>query len=726
MATYLYRLGGWAFRRRRTVLLAWIAVLGLVVASAAAFSGQTNSKFSVPGTESQQAQDLLEQKFPGAGGASARMVFAAPAGEKITDQENKAAVEASLAQAKQAEGVTQVVDPYQAKTISKDGRIAYADVIYPVPADQIDDPARDELSASAEAARDAGVQVEFGGGIVTEESKSNSESMGMMIGFVVLAITLGSLLAAGLPLITAILGVLVGVTGLTALTGVFDVSETAPILATMLGLAVGIDYALFILSRHRQNMGDGLEPAEAAAQATATAGSAVVFAGMTVVIALVGLTVVNIPFLTVMGLAAAGTVTIAVLIAITLLPAILGFAGTRVARVNRVLGFRPLRKGAPRESMGTRWARFVTSRPLPAMLVSLAVLGAVALPALHMKLGLPDGGSKPTSSTERRAYDLLTEGFGPGFNGTLTVVVDAPNLSSQEQKDLANKLVDGLEKVPGVAAVTPAQQNEAGDLTIALVTPTTSPASDETKDLVNLLRSKADDIREQTGIQAYVTGTTALNIDTADTLAAALPRYIAVVVGLALILLMVVFRSILVPLKAAGGFLLSIAAAMGVVVWIFQDGNLADLFGVSNPSPIVSFLPILLIGILFGLAMDYEVFLVSRMREAFVHGAKPRDAIVTGFGQSARVVVAAALIMIGVFGGFVLDNDPIVKSIGLSLAVGVLADAFIVRMTLVPAVMALLGRRAWWLPSRLGRMVPNVDIEGEKLLKGLNQAPART
>jgi RND superfamily putative drug exporter len=726
MATYLYRLGGWAFRRRRTVLLAWITVLGLVVASAAAFSGQTNSKFSVPGTESQQAQDLLEQKFPGAGGASARMVFAAPEGEKITDKENKNAVEASLAQAKHAEGVTQVVDPYEAHTISKDGRIAYSDVIYPVPADQIDDAARDELSASAQDARDAGLQVEFGGGIVTDESKSNSETMGMMIGFVVLAITLGSLLAAGLPLLTAILGVLIGVTGLTALTGVFDVSDTAPILATMLGLAVGIDYALFILSRHRQNIGDGLEPAEAAAQATATAGSAVVFAGMTVVIALVGLTVVNIPFLTVMGLAAAGTVTIAVLIAITLLPAILGFAGTRVARVNRVLGFRPLRKGTPRESMGTRWARFVTSRPLPAMLVSLAVLGAVALPALHMKLGLPDGGSKPTSSTERRAYDLLTEGFGPGFNGTLTVVVDAPNRSAQEQKDLANKLVDGLEKVPGVAAVTPAQQNEAGDLTIALVTPTTSPASDETKDLVNVLRGKADDIREQTGIQAYVTGTTALNIDTADTLAAALPRYIAVVVGLALILLMVVFRSILVPLKAAGGFLLSIAAAMGVVVWIFQDGNLADVFGVSNPSPIVSFLPILLIGILFGLAMDYEVFLVSRMREAFVHGAKPRDAIVTGFGQSARVVVAAALIMIGVFGGFVLDDDPIVKSIGLSLAVGVLADAFIVRMTLVPAVMALLGRRAWWLPKRVGRLVPNVDIEGEKLLKGLQQSPART
>jgi putative drug exporter of the RND superfamily len=726
MATYLHRLGGWAFRRRRTVLCAWLAILGLVVASAVAFSGQTNSKFSVPGTESQQAQDLLEQKFPGAGGASARMVFAAPKGEKITDKDNRDAVQASLAQAKHADGVTQVTDPYETHTISKDGRIAYADVIYPVPADQIKDPARDELADTAQPARDAGVQVEFGGGLVTETSESKAESMGMMIGFVVLAITLGSLLAAGLPLITAIIGVLLGVTGLTALTGVFDVSETAPILATMLGLAVGIDYALFILSRHRQNMGDGLEPEEAAAQATATAGSAVVFAGMTVVIALVGLTVVNIPFLTVMGLAAAATVTIAVLIAVTLLPAILGFAGHRVARVNRVLAFRPRRKRAPRDTMGTRWARFVTSRPLPAMLVSLAVLGAVAIPALHMKLGLPDGGSKPTSSTERRAYDLLTEGFGPGFNGTLTAVVDAPHLSAKQQKDLADGLVDGLEKVPGVAAVTPAMQNEAGDLTIALVTPTTSPASDETKDLVKLLRSQADDVKDATGIDAYVTGTTALNIDTADTLAAALPRYIAVVVGLALILLTVVFRSILIPLKAIAGFLLSIAASMGLVVWVFQDGNLADLFSVSNPSPIVSFLPILLIGILFGLAMDYEVFLVSRMREAFVHGAKPRDAIVTGFGQSARVVVAAALIMIGVFGGFVLDHDPIVKSIGLSLAFGVLADAFIVRMTLVPAVMALLGRHAWWMPSRLGRLVPNVDIEGEKLLKTLEPSPART
>jgi putative drug exporter of the RND superfamily len=545
----------------------------------------------------------------------------------------------------------------------------------------------------------------------------------MMIGFVVLAITLGSLLAAGLPLITAIVGVGIGVTALTALSGVIDLSETAPTLATMLGLAVGIDYALFILSRHRQNLGEGLAPREAAAQATGTAGSAVVFAGATVVIALVGLTVVNIPFLTIMGLAAAGTVTIAVLIALTLLPAILGFAGDRAGRMNRVLGYRPGRRDAvARETASVRWARFVTKRPLPVLLAGLALLCTAALPATHMKLGLPDGGSKPTDNTERRSYDLLTEGFGPGFNGTLTIAVDAPGLSRAEQKGLAKDLVAGLEKFPNVAAVSPPAQNEAGDVTIVSVTPKSGPASDSTKDLVERLRSKGDEIRAKTGIEAYVTGQTATNIDTADRLSAALPKYILVVVGLALLLLTVVFRSILVPVKAAAGFLLSIAAAMGITVWIFQDGNLADVFNVSQAGPIVSFLPILLIGILFGLAMDYEVFLVSRMREAFTKTGRAKESVVTGYGHSGRVVVAAAIIMTAVFGAFVLDVDPVVKSIGLSLAVGVLADAFIVRLTLVPAVMALLGRRAWWLPRGLGRIVPDLDIEGEKLA---HRSPAR-
>jgi uncharacterized membrane protein YdfJ with MMPL/SSD domain len=715
MATHLYRLGGWAFQNRRKVLFGWLTVLALVVASSVAFGGQFSSKFEVPGTESQQAQDLLHEKYPGAGGASARVVYAAPEGEKLTDPDNKAAVMDSVSRAAKADGVVQVVDPYKAKAISPDGRIGYADVIYPMPADEVSDAARDELEASAEPATHAGMQVEFGGGLVEDETTANAEALGLMVGFLVLAITLGSLVAAGLPLWTAIVGVGISVGGVTALTGVFELTETAPTLATMLGLAVGIDYALFILARFRQNVENGMEPPEAAAQATGTAGSAVVFAGMTVVIALVGLMVVNIPFLTVMGLAAAGAVIIAVLIATTLLPAGLGIAGKRVTRLNRVLTFRPRRRAERGEKASVRYVRFVTRRPLVVALVGVVGLLAVATPAMHMKLGLPDGGSKPTDNTERRAYDLLTEGFGPGFNGVLTVVVDAPDATHQQQEEIAKSITGTLEEFPNVAAVSPPSQNERGDVTIAMVTPKTGPASDETKELVDYMRAKADALPEQYGINAYVTGTTALNIDTADTLAAALPKYIAVVVGLALLLLMVVFRSVLVPIKAAAGFLLSIAASMGLVVWVFQDGHFADLLGVAQTGPIVSFLPVLLIGILFGLAMDYEVFLVSRMREAFVHSGNAKESVVTGYGQSGRVVTAAAVIMTGVFAAFLLDPDPVIKSIGLSLAFGVLADAFVVRLTLVPAVMALLGKSAWKLPRRLEKVVPDVDIEGERL-----------
>ena len=723
MAKHLYRLGGWAFDHRRKVLVGWVVALALVIASAGAFSGQTVNKFEVPGTESQQAQDLLREKYPGAGGAAARMVFAAPSGERLTDPENRAAVMASVEKAKRASEVSLVIDPFRAKAISPDGRIGFADVVYPVPADEIDEHARDELEHTARPAEAGGLQVEFGGNLVTEESEHGSEGTGMLVAFVVLAITMASLLAAGLPLLTALIGVSIGVGGLTALSGVVELSDTAPILATMLGLAVGIDYALFILSRHRQNMSDGLGPREAAAQATGTAGSAVVFAGATVIIALVGLTVVGIPFLTVMGLAAAGTVLIAVLIAVTLLPALLGFAGGRLGRINRVLAYRPRgERRAGRESVSVRWARFVTGRPVPVLLTGLVILGVVAVPALHLKLGLPDGGSRPESTTERRSYDLLTEGFGPGFNGPLTVVVDAPELPVHLQEELATGVKQEVEGFPGVAAVAPPAQNERGDVTILSVTPTGSPASDETRDLVSLMREEADRIPEKYGIEAYVTGTTALNIDTADRLAAALPKYIVVVVGLALLLLMVVFRSVLVPIKAAAGFLLSIAASMGLVVWVFQDGNLSELFSVAQAGPVVSFLPVLLIGILFGLAMDYEVFLVSRIREAYVRSGNPREAIVTGFGQSGRVVTAAAIIMVAVFGAFLLDPDPVVKSIGLSLAFGVLADAFIVRLTLVPAVMALLGRSAWKLPRRVERAIPDVDIEGEHLLETLHPA----
>jgi len=716
MAKHLYRLGGWAFEHPWKTLGIWIATLAIVIACAAAFSGQTSDKFEVPGTESQQAQELLEQKFPEASGATARVVYAAPNGESLASADNRAAVGSSLAAALEAKDVMRVVDPYSAGTIAPDGRIGYADVIYPVPEGEIDDVAREELEATAKPARAAGLEVQFSGGVVEEESETHAEAVGLMLGFVVLAITLASLLAAGMPLITAIVGVMIGITAISAVSGVVDVSESTPTLATMLGLAVGIDYALFILSRYRQNLADGHDLREAAALATATAGSAVVFAGGTVVIALVGLLVVNIPFLSVMGVSAAATVAIAVLIALTMLPALIGAAGSRMTRVNRILSRRTNgRSSRVRDPIGARWVRFVLRRPLVVIGISITALLVIATPALDLRLGLPDGGSQPEGDTEREAYDLLTEGFGPGFNGTLTGVVDAPDLSKAERDEIGNRIVEGLSTFPGVAAVSPPVHNEDGSLTIVQVTPTSGPASEETENLVNTLRDRADEVHETTGVDPYVTGTTALNIDTSSQLSASLPSYILVVVGLALLLLGIVFRSILVPVKAAAGFLLTIASAMGITVWVFQQGHLNDLFAVSQTAPIISFLPILMIGILFGLAMDYEVFLVSRMREAYVHSGDARESIVTGFAQSARVVTAAAIIMFGVFGAFVLSDDPVIKSIGLALACGVLIDAFVVRMTLVPAVLAVLGDRAWSLPERLEKVLPNLDIEGESL-----------
>jgi len=527
-----------------------------------------------------------------------------------------------------------------------------------------------------------------------------------------LTITFGALLAAGLPLITAIIGVSIGILLINALGAVIDLSSTAPILATMIGLAVGIDYALFISHRYREHLAEGLEHAEAAARATATAGSAVVFAGLTVVIALAGLAVVNIPFLTVMGLAAAGTVVIAVLIAITLLPALLGFAGSRITAPKRsVRTAEP--GGEPSPSASLRWARIVTGHSVVTILVGLFAVVIIAAPILDMHLGLPDAGSQPVGSTARTAYDLLTRGFGPGFNGPLTVVVDAPDTDNPTK--VAETAVAGLKSLPDVQTVSFPIQNSTKDVTIVVVTPRSGPTAAGTAHLVNYIRAEAIKIQRATGIKVLVTGQTAVNLDVSAMLSAALPIYVLVVVGLALILLMMVFRSLLVPVKAVAGFLLSIAASLGFVVFIFQEGHLGKLFGVTDPGPIVSFLPILLVGVLFGLAMDYEVFLVIRMRESFVHGIEARSAVREGFDESGRVVVAAALIMISVFGSFVLTNDLITKSIGLSLAVGVAIDAFIVRMTLVPAVMALMGRRAWWMPSWLGRLLPDLDLEGAKL-----------
>jgi RND superfamily putative drug exporter len=711
MSSYLYRLGHWAFRRRRFVVALWIAALVGVGALSQAVKTDTNDAFNVPGTESQRALDVLDKRFPGSGGATARVVFAAPAGHTLDEDQYSKVVDPTIAAAQKVpQAVTTGKQFGQSFTMSKDKRIGFADLHFAVPVADLKDSTKDALERVADPARKAGLTVAFSGGVIAtgEGENSSSEQIGVVIAFFVLLLTFGSALIAVMPLVTALIGVAIGLSAIFALTSVMDLNSTAPTLATMIGLAVGIDYALFIVSRHRQQLADGLEPAESVARAVATAGSAVVFAGVTVFIALAGLIVVGIPFLSVMGLAAAGTVAIAVLIALTLLPALLGFAGKRAARG---------RKRSASATMGLRWAQLVTRRPLVAIGAVIVLLVLVATPALHLRQGLPDDGTKPTNTTERRSYDLLTKGFGPGFTGPLTIAIDSRG--KPYPKEIAKQAVALLKKFPDVVAVSDPVANKAGDVAIILVTPGSSPSSEATKDLVARVRDLAADVRQESGIDAMVTGTTAINIDTSDKLTAALPVFLVLVVGLALILLMLVFRSIMVPIKAVAGFLLTIAAALGAVVWIFQHGHLADVLGVASTAPIVSFLPILMVAILFGLAMDYEVFLVSRMRESYVHTGRAQDATVAGFQASARVVTAAALIMIAVFSGFILANDVVIKSIGFALAFGVLVDAFFVRMTLVPAILALLDRRAWWLPKWLDRRLPNLDIEGEKLLHQL-------
>ncbi len=722
MATFLYKLGRLTFRRRGFVALIWVALLAVAGIGAATASTATSSSFSIPGTEAQRAFDLLEERNPGgsADGATARVVFNAPGDEKVTDAGNKGEITGMVKELQSgSDQVAGVADPFRSKAVSQDGSTAYISVTYKVSSMELTDKTRDALEGVGKDAQDSGMKVEIGGdALQVMPHTGTAEIIGVVIAAVVLVITFGSLIAAGLPLVTALVGVGIGVSTITALATVMDLGSTTSILAMMIGLAVGIDYALFIVSRYRAELAEGREREEAAGRAVGTAGSAVVFAGLTVVIALAGLAVVNIPMLTKMGLAAAGTVAIAVLIALTLVPAALGFAG------KRIMG-RKARKAAEAEkspeakpNMGTRWARFVLRKPVWVMLVGVLGLGIVAVPAASLEMGLPDDGAQPKSTTQRQAYDMLSDGFGPGFNGPLLTVVDTKN--SSDGKAAANRVAEEIEAL-GVSAVVPPVFNKAGDTATITVIPKDRPSSHATEEVVHDIRDAGKDVKADTGAEVLVTGATAMNIDFSQKMNDALLPYLALVVGLAFLLLMLVFRSVLVPLKAALGFLLSVVAALGAVVAVFQWGWLGSLFGVEQTGPIMSMMPIFMVGVVFGLAMDYEVFLVTRMREAYVHGESPGQAIVTGFKHGARVVTAAAVIMMAVFSGFIGSSEQMIKMIGFSLAIAVLFDAFVVRMAIVPAVLALLGKKAWWLPRWLDRALPNVDVEGEKLQQQLTE-----
>ncbi|MFD4291629.1 MMPL family transporter [Rhodococcus sp. NPDC058505] len=769
MATYLYRIGKFAYRRKGTVLSIWLAILVLMGVGAATLSGPTNDSFSIPGTPAQKAQDLMAERFPAGdkdpfSSISARYVFAAPEGQTLDSPGNQAAMDATLAQIRgielvdpaakvdpataspeesrgalvnpvvaneqltamttaQAEETGKPVDQALADAqalspLSPDRTVGYVEVPFGGDYQDVTTELTDRIDAAAQVARDAGLTVKVSGSAAQtpEMPGGSAELIGLAVAAVVLMLTFGSLVAAGLPLISAIIGVGIGSLGITVATGFTELGSMTPTLAVMIGLAVAIDYSLFIVSRFRHEITVTGNREEAAGRAVGTAGSAVVFAGLTVIIALVALRVVGIKFLSDMGMAAAFAVLIAVLVALTFLPAFLGLLGRKAfaGRLPFVTAPDPEAEDAA-PGPATRYAGWVGRRPAIPLIAGIAVLGVLALPAAGLKLALPSESTGDPATSSRQAYDLVSDAFGPGRNSPLIVVVDAKD-ATVPAPEAFGTVVRTISEQDDVVNAQIVAMNPAGDTAQILVTPGSAPTDSRTVDLMQSIRDGEGDLHEQIGVNYGVTGQTALETDISDRLLGALVPYLIIVVGLAFILLMLVFRSILVPLTAALGFLLSVAATFGATVAIFQEG-----WGglISNPQPLVSFMPIFLIGVVFGLAMDYQVFLVTRMREEYVHGASAKEAMTIGFSHGARVVSAAALIMISVFGAFILEPNSFIKSIGFALAAAVLFDAFIVRMVIIPAVMAVLGDKAWWLPKWLDRILPNVDIEGEKLRREL-------
>jgi RND superfamily putative drug exporter len=701
------------------VIGVWLVLVVAVLGGSVALGGQTSESFVIPGTESQNALNRLEAVFPSVAGASAQAIVVAPKGQSISDAPVKAAIEKMDSKIASIKGIDSVVSPfsqYAGNAISKDGRYARSQIQFTGATASVTAKTLSELKATSAIGTSAGLTVAFGGDVFQNNSVgiTITEVFGLLFAAVVLIITFGSLVAAGMPLLSALIGVGIVIGGISAISAFTTVSSSAPLLALMIGLAVGIDYSLFILSRHRTQLAAGEDPEESAATAVGTAGSAVVFAGVTVIIALLGLLVVDIPFLSVMGVGAAFAVLIAIGVATTLLPALLGLAKGRLAPKPGSRAFRRAmvhdEGGTP--TMGLRWVKAVMKRPVFATVSVVLVLGVLAIPAVSLDLNLPDGASQPKGSTQLEAFNLIKDGFGPGYNGPLIVAVDITQ-TTNIQSDL-EKIAAQLKTLKDVEFVSQGLPDAGLDTAIIQVIPSSAPDATQTKALVQSIRNLAPTITKKYDTPISVTGATAVAIDISNRLTNALVPFGAIVVGLSIVLLMMVFRSVLVPIKAALGFLLSVMASFGVVVAIFQWGWLGQLLNV-QPGPILSFMPIILMAVLFGLAMDYEVFLVSGMREEFVHSGDAKRAVSRGFANGARVVTAAALIMFFVFFAFVPDGSGTIKPIALGLAVGVAFDAFLVRMTLVPAIMTLLGRAAWWMPKWLQRALPNMDIEGENL-----------
>ncbi|MDI3089677.1 MMPL family transporter [Priestia megaterium] len=720
MGKYLYKLGGWAYRKRKRVIFGWLAVLVALGIGLMSLGAIFDEGMSIPGTKSEKAMDVLNKEFSSNksdDGGQIRIIFKAPKGETLESTSVQKTVQSIMDLAVKDKDVKSVSNPYQTGSISQNKKIGYLDITYKVDANKVTEHSKEKVKDITKLARNTGMQAELGGSVSFSplEIGGASEIVGIVVAFLILAFTFASFLTAGLPIITAVVGLIVGILCILIGTNFASIQSVSLTLAVMIGLAVGIDYALFILSRYRQQLAEGVEMEKAVARSVATAGSAVVFAGLTVVVALCGLSIVGIPFLTVMGLTAGLSVFVVIAVSITLVPAVIGIVAHRISptRKNQFLAWAHS-KNTNAES--NKWGRIVTKYPILIILIVVIVTGIFSVPALHIELGLPDNGMKSKETTERRGYDLMAEGFGDGINGPLVVIVDGSK-HKDAQVPIA-KVTNEIGDLSNIASITPPIPNESGKFAMLNILPKTGPNDVKTKELVNAIRDKAKIIKADEKVHVMVTGNTAVNIDISDKLSEAVFKFTSVIVIFALALMLIVFRSILVPLKAVLGFIMTLTATLGFAVFVLQDGHFTKLFNIPEPGPLLNFMPVLIIGILFGLAMDYEVFLVSRMREDYMHGKSAKKSILSGMKHSGPVVAAAGLIMISVFASFIFAGETMVKSMGLVLAFGVLFDAFVVRMTLVPAVMSLLGKTAWYLPNWLDRILPNVDIEGESILKG--------
>jgi putative drug exporter of the RND superfamily len=725
MARFLDRLGRAAARRKWLTIGVWALIAVLLFAWGRAAGGKTVDVYTIPDAESQKAQDLLEERFPAQSGGTASVVFQTRNGT-LTDPTNQAAIaqtEANL-QPGQAPHVTQVVGPTTPDVgsafVSKDGTIGYIRVQYDQAATSLPADTLEQLEAAAKPANDAGLRVEFGGPVtdyLSRDEGGDADTIGLVFAVIILLIAFGSVVAMSIPIGTALFGLAIALSIISLIAAVADIGTVAPTLATMIGLGVGIDYSLIIVTRHRQNLDAGMDVNDSIGLANGTAGQAVLFAGGTVVIAITGLALSGIPYVTRLGFMSAIAVAVMMAAAVTLVPALLGLAGRHINRVHAPRLRRKNRRASHPSLTGARphgwerWALFMSRHRWSAVIVSLVILLTLAAPALSMRLGQTDDGTLPENLTQRQAYDLITQGFGPGVNGPLLLTVALPQPGNTAPVDAVEQAVA---KVPGVQ-VAPAQLSPDQTTAVILAIPPTSPQSEQTEELVNDLRTTVLPPAVQgTGASVFVGGQTAAFIDLGERIQERLPLFIGAVVGLSFLLLMMVFRSVLVPLKAAIMNLLSIAAAYGVIVAIFQWGWLKGIVGLDQTVPIVSFVPMMMFAILFGLSMDYEVFLLSRIREEYYESKDNLRSVVDGLGATARVITSAALIMISVFLSFVGDPDPTVKMFGVGLAVAVFVDATIVRLVLVPATMELLGVANWWLPSWLGRILPQIHIEEGK------------